>query len=79
MSLQPTDEETEAWGREMAYLGHFMAGAKRILVWPDLCPQCLSTPFCMKGTGRTRKRGGAPPGALSALDLDARLSKKQTV
>lgn len=28
MSPQPTDEETEAWGREMAYLGHFMAGAK---------------------------------------------------
>lgn len=46
----------------MAFLGHFMAGAKgtagRILVWPrplSPVPQYLS---CMKGTGRARKGGG---------------------
>lgn len=60
--------QVTSWEELMAQLGGCLSG-------PDLCHLCLSTPLCMKGAGRSRKRGGAPP----ALDLGARLSKKQTV
>lgn len=60
--------QVTSWEELMAQLGGCWSG-------PDLCPLSLSTPLCMKGEGRSRKRGGAPP----SLDLGARLSKKQTL
>ena len=64
--------QVTSWELLGAQLGRFWCG-------PDLRLVCFSTPVCMKRAGRTRKRGGTPSGDPAALDLGARLSKKQAV
>lgn len=69
--LRPGTEKSPvqvtSWEEMMAQLGGFGSG-------PDLCPLCL----CMERAGRAKKSRG-PSGVPAALDLCARLSKKQTV
>lgn len=79
MSPQPMDEETEARDREITCSGHFMGGDDGTAGWIRVWPSPLSpVPLCMERAGRAKKSRG-PSGEPAALDLCARLSKKQTV